>query len=94
MEGIVCNEIRRQGWHLAEQTEKMAHGITPMVAWHHGFERLSLVMSRLQGWLDRLRRNGFLCCEEYICHRLTVERPPTCIDQHGDQQKINETACH
>ena len=51
MEGIVCNEIRRQGWHLAEQTEKMAHGITPMVAWHHGFERLTLVMSRLQRWL-------------------------------------------
>lgn len=94
MGGIVCNEVRRQGCHHAEQTEKMAHGITPMGAWHRDFERLTSRISHLQGWLVAPRRNGFISSEKHICHRIAVERPPTRIDQHGDQQEINESACH
>src|SRR3569833_2793311 len=91
--GVAFDGLRGQAWRLAEQPEEMPHFVAPVGTYRLGFRRLAMTMARLQGWLHHLRRDGFLPGKKRIGHRLAVERPAARIDQQGDQQEIQESAC-
>ena len=50
-------------------------------------------MRRLQGGLRQLCRAAFQPGEKRIGHGVAIERPAARIDQQGDQQENQESAC-